>query len=336
MTSNRSKGAGQLMIAIILIAVAAGCASALMFASIISGALISLLLFYLAPLPLMVAALGWGPIAATIGGILAASGLGVIFGLPYCIAFAITVALPAWWLGHLALLGRPLPGTDSGNGSAPPAPPQMEWYPVGRIVLWIAGFAALTTAAAMLTLGTDAETITNSLRRGLSRILGARDPASSGDIERVVTALSVIAPAAATIVAMMTLTLNLWLAGKITATSGRLHRSWPDLKRTELPPMTLVALCVALAFCFTGGLVAMFAQIATTAMLMAYALIGFAVLHTVTLSLNSRGFWLSCAYAVVITFGWPMLAMIALGLADALFGIRQRYLRGKPPPLPAS
>ena len=242
------------MIAIILIAVAAGCASALMFASIISGALISLLLFYLAPLPLMVAALGWGPIAATIGGILAASGLGVIFGLPYCIAFAITVALPAWWLGHLALLGRPLPGTVSGNGSAQPAPPQMEWYPIGRLLLWIAGFAALTTIAAMLTLGTDAETITSSLRRGLSRILGARDPASSGDIERVVTALSIIAPAAATIVAMMTLTLNLWLAGKITATSGRLHRSWPDLKSTELPPMTLVALCVALAFCFTGGL----------------------------------------------------------------------------------
>ena len=59
-TSNRSKGAGQLMIAIILIGLAAGCASALMFASIISGALISLLLFYLAPLPLMVAALGMG------------------------------------------------------------------------------------------------------------------------------------------------------------------------------------------------------------------------------------------------------------------------------------
>mgnify|MGYP003444869081 CR=1 FL=1 len=37
------------MIAIVLIGLAAGCASALMFASIISGALISLLLFYLAP-----------------------------------------------------------------------------------------------------------------------------------------------------------------------------------------------------------------------------------------------------------------------------------------------
>src|SRR6059058_2377994 len=135
-TSNRSKGAGQLMIAIVLIAIAAGSASALMFASIISGALISLLLFYLAPLPLMVAALGWGPLSATIGGIAAASGLGVIFGLPYCIAFAITVALPAWWLGHLALLGRPLPSAGSGNGAAPAAP-MLEWYPVGRILLWI-------------------------------------------------------------------------------------------------------------------------------------------------------------------------------------------------------
>jgi hypothetical protein len=323
------------MIAIILIGLAAGCASALMFASIISGALISLLLFYLAPLPLMVAALGWGPIAATVGGIVAATGLGAIFGLPYCIAFVITVALPAWWLGHLALLGRPLPVVAPEGGSAPAAL-QLEWYPIGRILLWVAGFAALTTIAAMLTLGTDAETITNSLRRGLLRILGTRDAVSAGDIERWVAALAVIAPAAATIVAMMTLTLNLWLAGKITATSGRLHRPWPDLKSAELPPMTLVALSVALAFCFIGGLAAMFAQITTTALMMAYGLTGFAVLHTLTLALKSRVFWLCCTYAIVVAFGWPVLAMIALGLADAVFGLRQRYLRSKPPPLPAS
>jgi hypothetical protein len=258
-----------------------------------------------------------------------------MFGLPYCIAFAITVALPAWWLGHLALLGRPLADPAAGNGAAPAAP-QFEWYPAGRILLWISGFAALTTIAAMLTLGSDSETITRSLRSGLMRILGSRDAASSGDIERWVAALAIIAPAAATIVAMMTLTLNLWLAGKITATSGRLQRPWPDLKSAELPPMTLVALCVALAFCFIGGLAAMFAQITTTALMMAYGLTGFAVLHTLTLALKSRIFWLCCTYAIVVAFGWPVLAMIALGLADAVFGLRQRYLRGKPPPLPAS
>src|ERR1700742_4126358 len=107
-TSNRSKGAGQLMIAIVLIAIAAGAASALMFASIISGALVSLLLFYLAPLPLMVAGLGWGPLCATIGGIAAAIGLGAIFGLPYCIAFVVMAGLPARWRGPLVLLGRPV------------------------------------------------------------------------------------------------------------------------------------------------------------------------------------------------------------------------------------
>src|SRR4029077_5587919 len=206
-TSNRSKGAGQLMIAITLIALAAGCASALMFASIISGALISLLLFYLAPLPLMVAALGWGPIAATVGGIAAAAGLGAIFGLPYCLAFAVTVALPAWWLGHLVLLGRQVADDTSPNG--PADEPEGEWYPVGRILLWIAGFATLTTIAAMLTLGTDAETITGSLQRGLTRILGPRNAATSGDVERWANVLAIIAPAAAAIVAMMTLTLNL-------------------------------------------------------------------------------------------------------------------------------
>jgi hypothetical protein len=324
------------MIAIVLIAIAAGCASALMFASIISGALISLLLFYLAPLPLMVAALGWGPLSATIGGIAAATGLGAIFGLPYCIAFAVMVALPAWWLGHLTLLGRPVTnGASSGNGASPVAP-ALEWYPVGRILLWITGFAALTTMAALLTLGTDAAAVTGALRRGLMRIIGPRDAASTGETEQWIDALVTIGPAAAAVVAMMTLTLNLWLAARITATSGRLHRPWPDLKSAALPPMTLAALCVAVAFCFSGGLLAILAQIVTAALMMAYALTGFAVLHTLTLALKSRALWLSCTYAIVVVFGWPVLAMVVLGLADAVFGIRQRYLQGRPPPLAAS
>ena len=135
---------------------------------------------------------------------------------------------------------------------------------------------------------------------------------------------------------MMTLTLNLWLAAKITATSGRLHRPWPDLKSAALPPMTLAALSVAIAFCFAGGLLAILAQIVTAALMMAYALIGFAVLHTLTLALKSRALWLSCTYAIVVVFVWPVLAIVVLGIADAIFGFRQRYLQRRPPPLPAS
>ncbi|KJC50959.1 membrane protein [Bradyrhizobium sp. LTSP885] len=326
------------MIAIVLIAIAAGAASALMFASLISGALISLLLFYLAPLPLMVAALGWGPLAATIGGIAAAAGLGAIFGLPYCIAFAMMVALPGWWLGHLALLGRPVAGATAGE-AVEPAPPHIEWYPVGRVLLWVAAFAILTTTGALLTLGSDAETITATLRHGLLRVFTvatAADEQPSGDIERLVDWLVIFAPLAATLVAMVTLTLNLWLAGKVTQTSGRLHRPWPELRSTVLPPMTLVALLVALGLCFAGGTIAILAQIVTTALVIAYALVGFAVLHTLTLSLTSRSFWLAGTYVVVVVFAWPIVAVVALGITDALFGVRQRYLRSRPPPLPAS
>ena len=315
------------MIGQILIALAAGCASAAMFASITSGALISLILLYLSPLPLMVAAIGWGPLSAAIGGAFAAIGLGVAFGLADLIAFAIAVALPASWLGHLCLLGRPV--TDDQG-----APAVLEWYPVGRILVWIAGFATLATCAALLALGSDAAAIAGTLRGFLLRALSTNDVATSAETERWVEAMVSFAPPAAAIVAMLTLTLNLWLAAKVAATSGRLSRPWPDLTMAVLPPMMLVVLCVAAAFCFSGGLLAMLARIATSVLVMAYALTGFAVLHTLTQALKSRAFWLGSAYAFVVVFGWPMLAMAALGLADAVFGLRRRYLRSRPPPLP--
>jgi hypothetical protein len=322
------------MITNLLIALAAGCASALMFASIVSGALISLVLFYLAPLPLMVAAIGWGPAGAAIGGIAAGTGLGAMFGIPYLTAFVLTIAVPACWLGHLALLGRPMAGASGSNGTTA-ITPAMEWYPVGRILIWTAGFAAVTTVAALLTLGGDGATISATLRQGLLRMVGPPD-LSGGDIERAIDAMVAMAPAAAAVVAIMTLTLNLWLAAKIAATSGRLHRPWPELKTAALPPMTLVALALALAFCFTGGLFAIVAQIVSSVLLMAYALVGFAALHTLTLGIKYRSLVLGCTYAAVLVLVWPALALVGLGVADALFGFRQRYLSRRPPPVPLS
>ncbi len=317
----------------ILIAVAAGLASALMFASIVSGALISIVLFYLAPLPLMVAALGWGSVTALIGGIVAALGLGAIFGFGYMAAFALTIALPAWWLGYLTLLARPV----SNDPQLANLAPALDWYPTGRMLMWIAAFATLTTVSALLTLGSDAETITAALRRGLLRIIGRGAVTPAGESERVVDALVAVAPGAATIIAMMTLTLNLWLAARITTTSGRLKRPWPDLRTTTLPKMVLGALLVAVVLCFTGGLLALVAQIVSAALLMAYAITGFAVLHTVTQAFSGRAFVLGAAYAGTLFIGWPLIGMIGLGLADAVLGIRQAYWnRRGPPPLPSS
>lgn len=314
----------------LLIALAAGLASALMFASVVSGAAISLVLFYLAPLPLMVAALGWGSMTALVGGGIAALGLGAVFGFTYTAAFALTIALPAWWLGHLALLARPV-SEDPQLASIAPA---LDWYPTGRILLWAVLFATLTTTGALLTLGSDEATISAALRRGLLRMMGGRAAPPSGDSEGLVDVLVALAPGAAAIIAMMTLTLNLWLAARVTAMSGRLRRPWPDLRTTALPRITLVMLAIALALSLIGGLLAMLAQIASSALLMAYAMTGFAVLHTLTQSISGRGVVLGAAYAATLFIGWPLLAVISLGLADAIFGIRQGYQARRGPPTP--
>jgi hypothetical protein len=329
MTSNRSKGAGQLMIAIISMALAAGLASALMFASITSGAPISLLLINLAPLPLMVVGVVWGPLSAAIGGIAATAVIASLFGLPYSGMFAVVNALPAWWLAHLVLLGRPLP--KEATGANPDG--TLEWYPVGRILLWIVLFATIITATTLLMMGTDAAAIQNTIRKGWGDLLESTGLTLN---DSTLDALVLIAPIGAEMAAVAMLTLNLWLAAKIAATSGRLHRPWPDLKNTALPTVMIAALFAGIVCCFSSGLPGIFAQVVTAGLSIAYALTGFAVLHTLTLAMKSRPLWLGCAYAVVAGFAWALLAVALLGLADAVFGLRQRYLRSRPPPLPKS
>lgn len=322
------------MIAIVLIAIAAGAASALMFASVASGVMISLVLFNLAPLPLMVAAIGWGPLTAAIGGVAASTVFGMLFGLPFAVAYATTTALPAWWLGHLALLGRPVSNASPGEDAA--AQPAMEWYPAGRLLLWIACIAAALAFVTLLTIGTDADAIAAAMKRGFARM--ARMFALNGIAinDGVIDTMTALAPVAFPAGPIVVLTVNLWLAGRIARTSGRIGRPWPDLRATALPPMTLVALCVALAFCFTGGLIAILAKVFTGALLTAYALTGLAVLHTLTTALSHRTVWLFMSYAVIIALFWPLLAVTLLGIADVLFGLRERFMRTRPPPLPAA
>lgn len=325
-TSNRSKGAGQLMIATLSIALAAGLASALMFASITSGEAISLLLINLAPLPLMVVGLVWGPLGAAVGGTVATVVIASLSGFSYCGVFAVANALPAWWLAHLVLLARPRADTDAAGRDD-----ELEWYPVGRILLWIVVFATIITATMLLMMGSDAASIHNTLRKGWDDLFESSGLALN---DSTLDTLVVIAPIGAEMAVVAVLALNLWLAAKIATTSRRLHRPWPDLKTVTLPKLTVAALVAAAALCFSGGLLSILAQVVAAGLSVAYAMAGFAVLHTLTLTMKGRVLWLGCAYAVVAGFAWALIAVALLGIADALFGLRQRYLRARPPPLP--
>ena len=315
-----------------LIALIAGAATALMFASIVSGALISLVLICLAPLPLMLAAIAWGPFCGAIGGLVATLLIGGALSLPLALGYGLAIALPAWWLGHLAMLGRPLAADIAGTDAD-----SVEWYPLGRILFWIAALATLLTAGSLFSLGSDASAISDALHRGFAKVFSMMGDTTVTESDPRVGLMVSVTPVLLAASHMTTLILNLWLAARVAAVSGRLHRPWPELSSTSLPPMTLVVLCVALAFSFFGGMTGILAVVVTTVLMMAYALVGFAVLHTITRDLANRAFWLASAYVIVFMFSVSLILLTVLGLADALFGVRERFLRNRqPPPLPTS
>src|SRR5262249_2008031 len=160
--SNRSTDrAGQLMMQILLIGLCAGAAAALLFASVASGSLLSVFLFYLSALPILIAALGWSHWAALVAAVLARGGLASLFGSFFLFAFLLGVGAPAWWLGYLALLARPRAG-----GAA-----DLEWYPVGHLVVWAGIIGALAVIAAIPHFGTDAQSFNAALAAGFERMI---------------------------------------------------------------------------------------------------------------------------------------------------------------------
>jgi hypothetical protein len=317
------------MAQILLVGLGAGIASALLFASIISGALLSLFLFYLAPLPILIAALGWSHWSALIAALVASAGLAAVFSSYLFIAFLLGLGLPAWWLGYLALLARPV---------ETPAGQILEWYPVGRLVIWAAVIGSLVVVAVLLTLGQSEETVRGELRRAFETLLRRSTPSEMRDLPdyaQRLDALVIIAPPAAAVSVTFINALLLWLAGRIVNMSGRLRRPWPEVAEMTFPPLAPMAFATATAAAFFGsglGLLGLISGIVAASLATAYAILGFAVLHAITRGFNARSLVLGLAYVTVVLI-WPALVLIAmLGLADAAFDLRRRFSgKGGPP-----
>jgi hypothetical protein len=313
------------MARVLLVGVASGVAAALLFACIASGSVLAFLLFYLAPLPLMIAALGWSHVAGLTGALVASASLVIAFGPWFCLAFLIGVGLPSWWLGYLALLARPV---------GPSTPGTLEWYPVGRLVIWSAVLGALIVVVAIPTFGTDADAFQAGLKAAFDRLLRSETQTATDaplslpgitDPNRVLDFLVAVIPPAAAVVSTLTSLANLWLAAKIVTISGRLKRPWPDLRAMKFPRLAALLLGTGVALSFLPDLTGIIASVLACTLLLIYALLGFVILHMTTIGINGRGFVLAGIYAVVAVFGWPVLLLTLLGLADNLIDIRGRF-----------
>lgn len=307
----------------LIIGAGSGLVSAALFTSAATATSLAGILFYLAPLPLCLAGLGWGGMAALLSALTGTVVVAASLGAATAAVFALSIAAPTALLAHLALLSRP---AATPNGQVVGA---LEWYPPGRIVGWAALIAGLLAGILVLTVGYDQEAYRDTIRQILEHsTLKELDRNGTVFTEEAIASLSsVLARAlpAAFAVIWLTITLfNLWIAALIVDASGRALRPWPDLRGFELPNALVPIFAAALAASFLPGLPGLLATGLAGALLFAYVLQGLAVIHLYSHGLPFRAVLLTAVYLGILLLGWVALVVAILGLAEPLLGLRQR------------
>ncbi len=313
----------------IFISIGSGLTSALLFGSVLSPSLLSIILLYFVPLPLFIAAMGWGATSAAIGGGAAAIALTAVFGFKAGAIHLIGFSAPAFILGYLAMLARSGDGGEAGTAGAAPA----EWYPAGRLIIWCAGIAAVLALFPVALLGPDAETFYSTMRAQVVAWLEAQPElkrsltvgSDGAGFDWLVSQLVFAMVPSAAIVTMLTLLANVWLANKVVAVSGRRARTWSAFSELELPRSAVVATLIAAAAAFVPGTVGLLATAPASTLFAAYTILGLAVIHFTARHIPARPLILGSIYLALFVFSWiAAFAFAALGLAETVLKIRRR------------
>ncbi|WP_134499533.1 DUF2232 domain-containing protein [Microvirga pakistanensis] len=316
----------------IVTGIGAGLVSALLTVVVVKETMLAVLLAMLAPLPILIVALGWNHrsgLVATLAGGLAIAAFTTSF--VSAIGFVAITGLPAWWLAYLALLGRQ--GADG----------TMEWYPTGRLLAWVAATAAITiVATGVISSGGDYSVFQGKSRQiseaFVALAFDAPEQGSEEAREALTNTLATMTPALSAFGFTFFLGLYLWLAGKIVSASGRLPRPWSPVPELAMPRIVLWAPALAFVLIQFEGFVGALGYALFGALLMAFTLQGLAVIHERTQGKPGRGLILAVLYALLfLTQGIMVTALSLFGLADTIFGLRRRFggSRPKPPPTPS-
>jgi hypothetical protein len=334
------------MLQTLIIAIGAGFAAALLFFIPVKGTSFAATAALFNALPLMIAGLAFSPAVALIGAL--AGVVALFFGLVgvadvdvgpafvFCAFFAATSALPAWQLTRLAWLGRP---PEQGET---PASDGLVWYPIGRLVAWMAGMAAAAALAgltvAVLRAGSfDAfvDMATRRLGPLLETAFGGAGVRLPGDlaVADVVRAFVIGSAPAMAAWGVLTMALNLWLAARIALVSQSLRRPWLDLPENfDLPRAVLPTLAAAVALSLFDGLPRAAGATVAIAIGVALALKGLAWIHEGTRASAGRGAILAGVYAALfLLFPLPAPVLAGIGLSAMLFP-RRRTPRNPPGP----
>lgn len=311
----------------LLIGLVAGIASALLAAGVATGSMLAIPLFYLAPLPVMIAGVAFSPIAALVAVVTASLALGYGLGISFLSAYGLGMGVPGLGLSYMALLARPRPDGREG----------LVWFPVGGLALAAAGFASVSVIVALLTMAGDYEAYRAAVTAAFEALVASQGDIANpqpvaGDAAAIGAMLARVLPPLAGVLGMVSLVACLYFAARAAKLSGRLARPWPDLAAMRLPPVAALVLAGAMALSFVPGFPGLGAAVVAATLGFAFALGGFAMVHALTRGQSLRIFILTGLWTASAMLGWPLLLLALLGVADALTDIRLRLGSGAAPP----
>jgi hypothetical protein len=308
-----------------IVAIGAGCAAALLFVVSAQSSPLAMALAYLAPLPIMIATLGWGLDAGAIAGAISVAALALLAEPLSALLFAASVAAPAWALAAFAIT----PVARYFRALKPDAPV----HPSAGAVVTLAALFGMIGAVAVLT---TVIVVYGGYREGARQVAsavaalaadafdGAPDKLTAREFADALVRFGPPAIAAST---LMMLCVNLYAAARSTQLSHNLPRPWPDLPTSLVIPWPLgVAFLACLAASYGApSPAAQYFSIGAGGLGGALALQGLAVAHALSRGLKMRSLMLVALYACcVLRAEYTLPVLAALGLLDGFLRLRSR------------
>jgi len=306
------------------ISLCAGLASALFFGSLATGSLLALALYFIAPFPLFFAGLGWGHKAASLAGTIALVALFFLASPQIAVYYLSIIALPATVLSYFALMSRE-DDTKTTNST-------VEWYPLGRLVVIAALFSAGFSVLLLSVMGGDLQEMYKNFGKAIAYIYSTSDgfqQLKNADPEKAQALIDFsvrFAPTASSAIVLLTTLANMFAAQKILSMNGKAIRDQVDVGSLAYPQTYLISFAAGLCLTFLGGLPGFFGGAYAAVGIMAYAIIGFIVIHKITAGQTLRPLMLGLAYVLTVVFTWlGLLVMMGIGLLDAFFNLREKF-----------
>ena len=307
------------------VAFGAGCAAAFLFAVSAEASPLAMTLAYLAPLPIMIATIGWGLDAGAIAAAVSVAGLTLIAEPLSGMLYAASVAVPAFLLSAFATtpLDRYLPARFS---SLPQFPSIGAIVTLAAIVGMLGAAAVLTTVIVVYHGYAEGAA---AVAQGLTAMAADafEDVPDGEQVKAFVAVLIRIGPAAIAGSTLLMLCINLYAAARSVQLSHRLQRPWLDLPTSFRMPAALGALLIAAAAAawVLPAPASQYVSILAGGLGAAFALQGLAVAHALSRGLKLRLLMLVALYACCLLrakFTLPVLAL--LGVVDAFTRLRDR------------